>query len=162
MDLKGNLALTGILTGAAYKHACVATLSAPYSIGDFGGGFEKVPLASTFDPQSNFSNANSWYVAPVTGLYLILTRIRPDDFVDDGSGNQVSYGQGAHTSNGDGSFFMWGLTVPSTGPTYSRNGLVNFRIASFSAGAQIRMFAYADTAIAIADAEMNIFLLGAA
>lgn len=99
------------------------------------------------DPGSNYSAANDYYVVPVAGLYMIVTKMRIGDEADP----DKSYGQGAHTSVGDSPYFMWFSTNAS-----GRQGSLNTRISHFNVGDHIQMLYYSDEALMWYNAYMSI------
>jgi hypothetical protein len=110
-----------------------------------------LPLAIVSDPGGNFSNSTHYYTVPVDGVYLIFTKLRPDD-----DSPLTSYAQGAGIDNVDDTWIAWGQTYATAAA--NRNGLVNFRIVALSAGDQVRMYAYSEADFNYV-AEMNIILL---
>lgn len=123
----------------------------------FGAAFTKVNFHALTgytltDLGGNYSAANDWYVAPVTGTYLITTKLR----VTDSTTANTSYGQGSGTSAADGPTFLWLQTN-----TASRNGSQNVVMKHYTAGSNIIMFAYANSTINASDGDFSIFLLTA-
>lgn len=115
-----------------------------------------LPTVNT-DTMSGWNSSTNSYTVPVSGIYMIVTKMRPAD----ASTAYVSYGQGAGTSAADSPSFQWFMTVPTSGVEISsRNGSLNTRIMKLSKGDVITMFYYTDVAISIAAASMNITLLG--
>jgi hypothetical protein len=116
------------------------------SIGN-GTGFTTVELGgathqSLSDPGSNFNTSTHEYTVPVTGTYQIITKLRLMETGPSGVPGGISFGHGAGTSNADGPHFHWFVTVGDP----LRNGSMNVRIAPFSAGNTIKMYAYVDSA----------------
>jgi hypothetical protein len=132
----GNGAQTNFALSAAFTKVNFHSLTS-YTLTDNGG---------------NFSAANDWYVCPVAGVYIVITKIR----ITDGTAANTSYGQGAGTTTADSPTFLWQQTN-----TASRNGSQNVLITHFNVGDQVRMFAYANSAINSSDGSMQIFLLTA-
>lgn len=114
---------------------------------NMASGFNTIPLSIVSDPGNGFSN-NIWTV-PVSGLYLVNSKVRIEDNVTNG----LSYGQGVHTSDIDGFWFSWFVTAPY------RNGSFNSRIASFNQGDPLRLYTYFDRNIQVKAAELSIVLL---
>lgn len=119
---------------------CVVTNSSPQSF-DTDSDFTRCNLDTIVaDPGNRFSTSNHWYTVPTSGIYLIVTKFR----LEDGETANVSYGQGAGTTEDDGSHFAWFQTNPTAINGNTRNGSINTRINSFNTGEQIRMYAYID------------------
>lgn len=108
------------------------------------------------DPGSNYNSGTGIYTCPVTGLYQIVSNLRLEDSAPEGN-----YGQGVHTSEADGPWFLWNDT--NTLSNSRRNGLQNIRTARFNAGDQLRMYYYWDPdtgSTTITAAALTITLLG--
>ena len=104
------------------------------------------------DNGGNYSAANDWYVCPVSGTYVVITKIR----ITDGTTANYSYGQGAGTAAADNPTFLWQQTN-----TASRNGSQNVMITHYTSGSTVFMFTYSDNAINSSDGDFSIFLLTA-
>jgi len=102
------------------------------------------------DNGSNYSSVNNTYIVPKSGYYQVITNFRLIDSADP----VVSYGQGAHTSNADNPFFLWGYSNPS------RQGSINVRASFFNALDEIRMIAFAESEITFWRGSMTIIPLG--
>ncbi|HEX8323434.1 MAG TPA: hypothetical protein VF595_05920 [Tepidisphaeraceae bacterium] len=148
LDVNGDANIVGYQKGGNIKAFCVATMGGQ----NFTSGFQTVNLTKVTDLGSNFSNTTHFYTVPVTGVYEITTKLR----VNDGYPSGISYGQGVHSSNIDGPWFLWAST------NGNREGSINVRKAVFNAGDQIRMYAYIDSAgtIFVGAAEMTVELVG--
>jgi hypothetical protein len=114
--------------------------------------FHSLSNYSLTDNGGNYSAANDWYVCPVSGIYMVITKIR----VTDSTAANISYGQGAGTSAADSPTFLWQQTFTAT-----RNGSHNVLVAHFNSGDQVRMFAYANSSIWASDGDFQMFLLTA-
>ena len=98
----------------------------------------------------NWSIANNIYTVPFSGTYQCLSKFRLTDSVPSGN----SYGQGTNNAASDGAYFAWYVTAPL------RNGSMNMRISSFSAGTQLQMYYYCDNFTPyVAAASLSIILL---
>lgn len=102
-------------------------------------GFNTIILDTVnTDVGGNYNLTTGIYTVPFTGLYQIATKVR----INDGTSSNLSYGQGVHTSNIDGPWFQWFITVG--GATTNRNGSLNLRFVRFLAGSQLRLYMYPD------------------
>lgn len=147
---QSDTALAAKLTTATIRNSVsVSTISAAYT--HAANGFNTVPLDfRDVDNGNNFNVTTRIYTVPTSGTYEIVTKFR----IADGVASGQSYGQGAGTTNADGSHFAWFVTAPN------RNGSINTRIAQFFAGDQIRFYAYCDGfSPSIIKAEMDITLI---
>lgn len=118
--------------------------------GGFGSSFTTIiPTTIAIDTASGYNATTGIYTLPETGLYYITAKIR----VADGSPSGVSYGLGVGTANTDGPTFFWTTTIGS------RQGAANSRFYSGTAGDQLRLFAYGDSALTVSAAELNIIRL---
>lgn len=110
------------------------------------------------DTISGYNSSTFKYTIGVTGTYLIVSKLR----FGDGSTSNVSYGQGVDTSNADSPSFGWFQTYPTALGGQIRNGSINTRIARFTAGTVINMFAYVDNSgITVDEAALNVVLMSA-
>lgn len=111
-----------------------------------------IPFTTVRDLNGNYNSSTGYYTVPVNGTYLIVSKLRFSDGLTSG----ISFGQGVDTGNSDTPAFAWFVTNPQ------RNGSINTRIASFTAGNQLRMFYYFDGSVTgyILTAELDIYLLG--
>jgi hypothetical protein len=133
----GQLNTFAKATAASFSHA--------------GGSFITVPLGTEVnDAGGNYNNSTYIYTVPVTGWYMAVGKFRLPD-----SGAAYSVGLGIHTSNADGTWVQWGLGVSN------RNGLLNTIVAYYTAGDQVRMFAFIDTggSTTVTNAELTIYML---
>lgn len=117
-------------------------------------GFNKFPI---YDVASNtypdkFNSNNYTFEIPVTGIYLIYSKVRPID-----NTSTRSYGQGVHISENDGAWFIWNNTL--SGADANRNGLQNTRIAKFNNGDLLRLYTYVGQYTEFSAAALQIYLL---
>lgn len=114
-----------------------------------------VLTAVSIDSASAYSTSSGIYTLPETGVYLITSKVRLADNVTAG----VSYGLGVDTANQDGAEFGWWTTTAAANSSAARQGAVNFRVYSGTAGDQLRLFAYVDSSngLGVNSAEMNIY-----
>ena len=125
---------------------------------NLGSGFNTVLVAGVNqDTASAFNRQTGLYTVPTSGYYLCVAKLR---FADNVPG-QINYGLGVGTTNLDNPSFTWFLTNSSSSG-YSRNGASNSSIGYFTAGQQIRMYAYVDaaTTLPVNSAELSIVKLG--
>jgi hypothetical protein len=113
------------------------------------------------DTANGYDSAASTYTIPVTGDYLIVSKMRLLESVS-GTNTGVNYGQGVNTVLQDGTYFAWFATADTPKSAANRNGAINTRIARFTAGDQLQMFAYVDfgTGMNVSNAGLNIVFLG--
>lgn len=129
------------------------------SLQTIGGSFSTLQyqnVSPTTDTANGWSKANNSYTIPYTGVYLIMSKLR---LADNSIG--VSFGQGVHTSNIDGPWFIW-ANFPNSGGSASQNRfvLLNIRIAHFNAGDVLHHYAYGDNDNETVDTlGLNIVLL---
>jgi hypothetical protein len=90
-------------------------------------------------PASNYNTATGIFTVPVTGTYEITGSLR----YADGQTAGRQFGVGVHTSNGDGSWFLW-HAIQGTTSGANRTTYPYIRVAKFNAGEQLRMFSYVD------------------
>lgn len=146
MEGARNAACTvGRTTGSAWQ-----IIGNAFTTLDIGGSG-----ASIFDPGSNFNSSTHIYTVPVNGIYQIVSKLR----IADGAANRISYGQGVHTSNVDGPWFLWGWTTDVAAGQQNRNGLMNIRIAPFNAGDALRLYAWGGSVLDVTAAELSIMLV---
>lgn len=114
--------------------------------------FTKVPFNTvSVDQGSCWDSTNKYYVVPATGVYVVITKLRPEGNVTGGKG----YGQGADTALQDSASFAWFTTATAS---VNRHGSLNIRVGSFTAGDHIMMVYYADSiGTTTAQAEMTIY-----
>ncbi len=126
---------------------------------NFTNAFKKINFHSLTgytlnDPGGNYDTTNDWYVTPVAGTYMIITKLR----VTDSQTQFISYGQGSGTSAADSPTFLWCQTATTTA---TRNGSQNSVMKHYTAGSDVEMFAYANSSINSSDGDFSIFLLTA-
>ena len=124
------------------------------------GGFTKIDFHNwggvVTDPGNNWDAVNDWYSVPVSGIYKITTKLRPDDdrswgeweqllsYYDENYGDTyyayvpVSFGQGAGLTEDDASWFMWFQTNDY------RSDSLNIRTSHFNQGDHVFMYCYLD------------------
>jgi hypothetical protein len=120
-----------------------------------------LPIVAT-DTAGGYNTVASQYTIPITGTYLIVSKLRFADRLTSTPGVGVSFGQGVHTSNVDGSWFSWAVTTVASQQGDTRQGHLNTRIARFTAGSRINMYAYYDLGGSTGDivaASLNVCLL---
>ncbi len=101
-----------------------------------GSSFNTVALSRVVtDTASGWNAASNAYTVPVTGTYLIISNLRLVDAVPAG----MSYGQGVNTGHFDSPSYLWNTTGGY------RNGFSNVRVAQFSAGQTVDLFASIDS-----------------
>jgi hypothetical protein len=94
----------------------------------------------TSNPTGAFNPTTSFYTVPSNGVYQITGTLRSAD----GTLGDKQWGLGVHTSNIDGSWFLW-HAVQNTTSGSNRTTYPYIRVASFNTGDQLRMFAYSDS-----------------
>jgi hypothetical protein len=104
------------------------------------------------DSGANWDAAQSHYVVPSTGLYQITGTLRTND--QEVAGKQ--FGVGVHTSNADGSWFLW-HAVQNTLNQERRTTYPYIRTDIFAAGQRLRMFTYSDQGYGCGGTVLNIF-----
>ena len=115
-----------------------------------GSLYTRIPLTRVNeDDGGNWDAVNAWYTCPRTGVYQITGSLR----VDDGIRAGTQYGVAVHTGEQDGPWFLWHAVggLRSTYP-YSRLSLQN-------AGDRLRMFSFADEAVKVTSAGLQICLV---
>lgn len=90
------------------------------------------------NPGGGFDPATDIYTVPLAGTYLCRALMR----IADGFGVSTNVGMGIGTSNVDGSWFQWNKYVTGGG---GRCALDYLRIAGFSAGAPLRLYAWQES-----------------
>ncbi len=144
--------------------SCLSTTILDVSNGPNAGGntlfslstkaFVTVPLPTVnVDTAAGWNAGTNQYTVPNNGVYLIVTKLRPDD-----NTTVESYGQGANFNNNiDGAWFHWANTPTGASSSFNRGGTVNTRIVQATAGQLINMYAYIDgSGTAMVEAGMNI------
>lgn len=104
------------------------------------------------DPGGNWDAAQSHYIVPSSGLYQITGTLRSDD--GETIGKQIAVG--VHTSNNDGSWFLW-HSIQNTINSQHRTTYPYIRTDIFAAGQRLRMFTYSDQGYGCASTVLNIF-----
>lgn len=113
------------------------------------------------DTASGWNTTTNVYTIPITGTYLIVSKLR---FNDNTTAN-ISAGQGVNTSNVDGPWFGWFETNAAAYQGTARNGNVNTRILYATSGTQLNMYAYFDAGGGLGtvyEAALNIVLISPA
>lgn len=90
------------------------------------------------NPGGGFDAATDIYTIPVAGTYFCRALMR----IIDGFGTTTNVGMGIHTSNVDGSWFQWNKYFSGAG---GRCAFDYMRIAGFSAGAPLRLYAWQES-----------------
>lgn len=104
------------------------------------------------DSGNNWDAAQNHYVVPSTGLYQITATLRTAD--SEMAGKQ--FGLGVHTSNSDGSWFLWHC-IQNTINIEHRTTYPYIRTDFFATGQRLRMFSYSDQGYGCAATVLNIF-----
>lgn len=100
-----------------------------------------------------FDTANSWYTVPVTGLYLSIAKVRLTDSVGTSGAN---LGLGVDGTVADGPHFVWQSIPSATRKTFDYQ-----RLALFTAGTHLQLYAYYDGGnVTMAAASLNVVRLG--
>lgn len=99
-----------------------------------GNTFTRIPLQAVQDSHNAFDAATNTYRIPETGTYRMDMKIR----YADGTRSGLSIGVGAGLQEIDDVPFAWGVTNPL------RNGLQNYRLEQYPAGALVRLYGYLD------------------
>lgn len=116
------------------------------------------------DTNNNFDTGTHFYTCPVTGIYLCQGIIRPVDNAVTTAGG-VNLGLGIHPSNDVAdSSFAWNK-VQATNTGAGRSAIDYQRIGAFTSGAQLRFYAFYDSAtgsgtLNITSARMQIWRVG--
>jgi|TARA_R110000751_G_scaffold290156_5_gene396651 hypothetical protein len=92
-----------------------------------------------YDPTGAYNTSTGVITIPSDGIYQITGTMR----VADRSSSGVQYGVGVHTSNIDGSWFLWHAVLYTSNPN-DRTTYPYIRVGHFNAGDQLRMFVYVD------------------
>jgi hypothetical protein len=96
------------------------------------------------DPGNNFSTSGNTYACPATGIYLCHGVIR----VNDGQGSAAggpNLGMGIHTSEDVAeTSFLW-HKLPNIASGSGRCMVEYTRVASFTSGSQLRLYAFWDS-----------------
>jgi len=116
--------------------------------------FHSLTGYTLIDNGGNYNATNDYYVTPVAGTYMIITKFR----ITDSQTQFISYGQGAGTSMADTPTFLWCQTATTTA---TRNGSQNIQFQHYPAGSDVEMFVYTNTALDTSDGAMQIFLVTA-
>jgi len=95
------------------------------------------------------------YTVPASGIYVCTTKVRP---ADASAANSIC--QGVNTSNVDGPWMAWLDTMQAS--TGKRTTITNTRILSCTAGDQLRLYTYADSAYTVQQASLVIYRLSRA
>ncbi|WP_298810639.1 hypothetical protein [uncultured Sphingomonas sp.] len=150
--LSGLTTALSVAQGGTGRTSAIPVLSASRSgsssFQTISNGFTTVQVnAATIDTAACFSTTSYICTLPETGLYQLSAKLRICDAATAG----ISYGIGIGTTNADSAAFFWGVTAGS------RMGLANARVYAGTAGDQVRLFAYADQALPVCAAELNIY-----
>lgn len=117
------------------------------------GSFQTVTMNTIGnDSGGNWDAAQNHYVVPSTGLYQITGTLRTDDL----EVAKKQFGVGVHTSNADGSWFLW-HAIQDTINVQHRTTYPYIRTDIFAAGQRLRMFTYSDQGYGCANTVLNIF-----
>lgn len=148
--------MLGYVSDVRHPAFCEVSFADEFDI-TYTANFTKVDVSALegfykYDPGGNWSDVNSWYTCPVSGVYRVTTKLRPSDYYP-----ATSWGQGANTSLSDGPWFSWFVTdAQSMG---QRNGSLNMRTSHFNAGEHIFMYCYCDDPLNIEAGSMTVELL---
>ncbi len=123
------------------------------------GSFQVIKLPTAWANQSGAYNpATGFYTVATAGVYQVTGTVRPAD----NSPANVSYGAGVGGASADDEGFHWDMTHPAAaGGGNSRNGAVATRCCHFGQGETLRLYAYADQALTITAASMQVMLIAA-
>ena len=128
--------LAPAITNFAKFDATVGNASGIDAFQTLNQAFTTIALTNVIeDSAKGWNSKTNQYIAPVTGVYMVVSRIR---FLD-GTAPGTSYGQGVSTVNADGPYFLWQMT------SGFRNNSVNFRLMQLNKGEAIELFAYVDS-----------------
>lgn len=132
----GEAARSAYVTKEENRRHYVKATNAPSTPFDIGAAFTTVPLpAISYDTSRGFDTATALYTVPLSGYYDVNATLR----VADGAAAGVDIGFGVDTANRDSSTFVWTATKDAL-----RNTLTYARNEYFTAGDQVRLFAYVD------------------
>lgn len=128
------------------------------------GSFQTVGRAFTIiqinsaplDTSGGFNTATYLYTAPETGVYIVNGRYRVADPAPAG----INCAIGVDVATSESASVIW-QTIASVSASTSRHSMQISRIISVTAGQQVRLFAYIDsaTAVGISSAELNVVML---
>ncbi|HVJ09258.1 MAG TPA: hypothetical protein VM554_12830 [Acidisarcina sp.] len=145
--------------GTGYFQAVVVMIGVPQSVvldvtdsstQSVSNAFSKITFGTVVaDNNNGWNSSTNQYTIPISGTYMITTKLR----IVDNATSGVSYGQGANSTAVDGSWFSWFVTA------VKRNGSINVRVVHLSQGSTIEMYAYADSSLSTTSAEMSIVML---
>ena len=125
------------------------------SFQSIGNAFTTLQLGTdVIDTASAYDAATSIYTVPQTGVYHAIVRVR----VADGSPPNIPLGLGVDVANTDGAGFVWGQTPPAAASGSNRYTLTNTRALRLTAGAKLRVFAFADTTTPLGLKSVEVFL----
>ena len=144
-------AIQELQADATTNYLCETAKSTTQAI--TAGTFTNVTSTVVTDTQSCWNAGGNYYTVPLTGTYVIASKVRPVDLTS----TAIGIGQGVHTSLIDGPWFSWGA-VPGT--TSGRTSVGNTRIAPFNTGDQLKLYTYGDTAFTVQSASLVIYRLG--
>ena len=128
-------AATTSTSNLAIFDATVGVSDGATTVQMLGPSFTTIVLPTVLKDSANaWNKTTNKYVAPVTGSYRVVTRMR----LVDGVMANSSVGQGANTVNADGPYLLWTTNVGL------RNSSVNYRLVQLQKGDAISFFSYLD------------------
>lgn len=117
------------------------------------GSFQTVVMNTIgSDIGNNWDAGQNHYVVPSSGLYQITATLRTND----GTAAGTQFGLGVHTSNADGSWFLWHAVQNTLNPD-RRTTYPYIRTDFFGTGQRLRLFTYSDQGYAANSTVLNIF-----
>ena len=124
-----------------------------------GAGFIMLNLnTKTTDLTNSFNTSSHIYTVPATGTYFCQALIR---LFDGGWTNDCNCGVGIHSSSVDGTWFAWNKVLPNN-VGGSRVSIPYTRLANFTSGDQLRLYAFQDSGANrdLYSASMQIWRIG--
>lgn len=143
-------AAKGLLGAATFADASYGNGQGGIVGPNVGASFTQTTLdTAASNPGGYFDTATSVYNVPATGLYLLLGKLR----LTDGSGTAgANLGMGVDPTIGDAPHFVWHTVGSALRKTFDYQ-----RLATFTAGASLKMFTYYDGGTAtVAAAQLTV------
>ena len=150
------LLLVSGVSGLSYTDTGAVTPSGTPP-GYSNGAFSQIPFSRVVvDTAAGWSSATQEYTVPITGKYLIISNYR----YSDSSPTGISYSLNTNANAQDSPSDVWFMTpTPATGQP-PRNGAINTKVESYTAGTTLKMFSYAGAPMVGIAASLNILFLG--